>query len=94
MKALSGLVTALTLLAAPAAHANAARALVDEFVLMTQSVTKVESNVYEVAYDNELRVTSSCYVSAYAETAVVTHTRIIFIDANEVCSIIDTKPKE
>lgn len=82
-------------LALPAAAYNsAARALVSEFGITTQSVSKVDSNVYEVAYYDYQLVTYSCWVGAYAEAAVVTNTQIIFIDQNEVCSIMETRAKE
>lgn len=93
MKAPSSIVAALAFILAPAAHANAARALVSEFGITTQSVSKVETNLYEVAYSDTLLVTSNCWVSAYADTAVVTSSQIIFIDANETCWISGTQEK-
>ena len=83
-----------TSLALPAAaYGGAARALISEFGINTQSVSKVESNLYEVAYSDTLLVTSNCWVSAYADTAVVTSNQIIFIDANETCWISGTQEK-
>jgi hypothetical protein len=86
------LAAALTLPAA--ADNSAARALVNEFGITTQSVSKVASNIYEASYSNYQLVTDSCWVGAYAEAAVVTSTQIIFIDLNEVCAILETRPKE
>lgn len=77
-----------------AADDSAARALVNEFGITTRSVSKVASDVYEASYSNYQLVTESCWVGAYAEAAVVTNTQIIFIDRNEVCSILETRLKE
>ena len=76
-----------------AAYDSAARALVNEFGITTQSVSKVETNLYEVAYSDTLLVTSNCRVSAYADAAVVTSSQIIFIDANETCWISGTQDR-
>lgn len=88
------LAAALALAAIGTANANAARALVQEFMLTTQRVSSVESNVFEVAYQDALIVTSSCWVSAYNDDAVITNNAIIFIDQNEVCSIYELRARE
>lgn len=96
MKLISSLALAATLAGSAAAYGNsgsAARALVSEYGLMTVNVSRVETDVYEVAYRSDLLVTSGCWVSAYAEPAVVTQRLIIFVDANEVCSIVSTRQR-
>lgn len=72
---------------------SAGRALAEEFGLNTQSVSKVETDVYEIAYSDQLVLTSGCWVAAYREAAVVTSRRVIFIDANEVCDIVGLRDR-
>lgn len=94
MRSLSTVALAAVLALPAAAYNSAARALVNEYGITTTTVSKVDSNVYEAAYSNYQLVTYSCWVGAYAETAVVTNSQIIFIDQNEVCSIMETRAKE
>lgn len=92
-------VTALILAAALAGPAlasggSAARALIDEYMISTERVSRVDADLYEVAYRSDLLVTRGCWVNAFGETAVVTYTRIIFIDANQVCTIVETRARD
>lgn len=88
------LTIALVLAAVSTAQAAAARALVQEFMITTQRVSSVESNVFEVAYQDALIVTSGCWVSAYNDDAVITNNQIIFIDRDEVCQIMELRARE
>jgi len=76
-----------------AASADSARALVDEFYLTTEKISRVEVDLYEIAYSDELVVTSNCWTYAYNDAAVVTSRSLIFIDQDEVCTIVGRKPK-
>lgn len=96
MKPIPLLVLAAAFVGPAAAYGNgsAARALVAEYGIMTESVSRVETDVYQTYYRNDLILTSGCWVNAYGEAAVITRNQIIFIDANEVCMIVGTKPRE
>ncbi len=94
MKSFTALALAAALVAPAAAYGtSAARALVTEFGLSTDNVSRVETDVYEAAYGYDQIVTSGCWVNAYGEAAVITNRQIIFIDANEVCTIVERRPR-
>ena len=94
MKSLTAPALAAALIAPATAYGNsAARALVNEFGMSTVNVSRVETDVYEAAYANDQIVTSGCWVNAYGEAAVITNRQIIFIDANEVCAIVERRPR-
>ena len=94
MKSFAALTLAAALVAPAAAYGtSAARALVNEYGMLTENVSRVETDVYQTAYGYDQIVTSGCWVNAYGEAAVITNRQIIFVDANEVCAIVERRPR-
>ncbi len=91
MKPVPALILAAALGGTAAAYPSAARAIVTEYSLMTESVSRVKSDVYRAGYRNEWLVTRGCWVMAYAEPALITRTQIIFIDIDTVCWIAERR---
>jgi hypothetical protein len=64
----------------------AIRALVQEFRIPTYTATRKSDNVYEIL-EGYVVITQYCYAYTYGSTVVVTQSKIIFIDENEVCDV-------
>lgn len=84
---------AFTLLAAVAAipigtarAGEAAKALVKEYGLKTYTVTRKDSDFYEVLEGYVIK-TKYCYTYVYYGKAVITESKIIFVDQDDVCDV-------
>jgi hypothetical protein len=94
LRLLSSVVFGIGLLLVSEAHgrSEAAKALVKEFKIRTYSATREDDDIYELLEGYVIR-TSSCYVYAYGEPVVLTESKMIFIDSDEVCDIADVYKK-
>jgi hypothetical protein len=71
-----------------AAGSDAANALVRELKIRTYTAKWQDDNIYELREGYIVR-TNFCNVRASLEAVVVTDSKIIFIDSDEVCDVAD-----
>lgn len=74
-------------LASPAHAGEAAEAIIDAFGIETHYVSRIDNDLYEIRSKDLIVVTLYCYAYATTETAVITETKIIFVDEDEACDV-------
>jgi len=85
---LTAVVLALAASATSAEAGDGAKALVEEFGITTYTASRKDDNIYELQEGYVVR-TNYCYAYVYYEDVVVTKSKIIFVESDEVCDIAD-----